>query len=87
MAKVPEPGDKFTVVTSQLLTLVGIAIDLQEHDAENREYWNGFRDGICILLGDLAGKRPVIVREEHYYKVMDRLMEDEVESTFDGDEL
>lgn len=86
MSGVPEPVDAFEVVTTDLLTLVAIAIELEElDDPENRTYWSGFRDGICMLLGDLAGKKPVIVNEEAYMKVIDMRLENEIESMFPED--
>jgi hypothetical protein len=83
---VPEPQDVFEIITSDLLALVGIAIELEEHDKpENSQYWHGFRDGICMLLGDLAGKKPVIVNEEAHMKVIDMRLETEIESMFPED--
>lgn len=84
--KVPEPTDRFTVVTSQLLHLVEIAMELETHDSpENKQYWIGARDMICILLGDLSGMKPVIVNPDAYLKIRDMQMENEIQEMFPED--
>jgi hypothetical protein len=82
-----EPDDRFTIITSELLEMVGISLELRDHDLENEEYWIGFCDAICVLLGDLAGKKPVIVDQERYMKFMDMRMETEIENLFEDDQL
>lgn len=80
-----EASDKYEVVTSQLLEMVEIALELIEHDPVNLDYWTGFVDAICMLLGDLAGKRPVIIAEDRYMAFMDLRMETEIEHLFDAE--
>lgn len=81
-----QANDTFEIVTSQLLEMVELAIELQDFDTPDAfEYWNGFKDAICMLLGDLAGKRPVIVDDKKYMMFMNLRLENEVDNIFDDD--
>lgn len=78
---------KVEVATKSLIDLVGVVLELIELDPLNKEWYEGYRDAIVVLIGDTTGNDVVLVRRELVLKVKEFQMENLIEETFAGDDL
>ena len=56
----PGPKDSLVLSVAELLELVEVVIEIQQHHDLDREYWEGFKDCICVLIAHTVGKKPAI---------------------------
>lgn len=77
---------KVEIATKLLIEQVGVVLELIELDPENREWYEGYRDAIVVLIGETTGNDVNIVRRELTLKVKEFMMENRVEEMFADDD-
>lgn len=77
---------KVEVATKLLIEQVGICLELIELDPENKEWYEGYRDAVVVLIGETTGNDVNVVRRELTLKIKEYLMETHIEETFADDD-
>lgn len=63
------PEERFKAITSQFLELIEVLFELMDHHPEDSEYWKGYCDSLCVILGDMIDLAPNLQKPELVEKI------------------